>query len=154
MVRDGWVVAFLSSFPDGFDGGTSRAGSPIPLAGGAIGGWLTGSADTFNSPRIVPGIRPDLGDSCQILDADAFRGSFSSIALSTVEEGLCIEASRLVVDGTVTIVPEPATVSLLGIAIVALATRRRRRLRTDLSGLICDIVPQWPRGAARGALTQ
>ena len=69
-----------------------------------------------------------VGDTFQLLVADTFTGSFSSITLPEVPGIGGWDTSRLYIDGTITAVPEPASIALLafGGAAVWLCYRRKR----------------------------
>ena len=63
----------------------------------------------------------------QILFADSFIGSFNSITMSApLPNGLRLDTSNLLVDGTIAFVPEPATASLILIGFAGAMMRRRR----------------------------
>ena len=57
IVQHGWVAGFISSTPEGEEGG-----SPIPFSGSNVEGWLTGTSTMGSGvPNIVEGQAPTLG---------------------------------------------------------------------------------------------
>ena len=76
--------------------------------------------------QLIGGFNPQLGDSFDLLDFDSLTGSFSDIRLPTLNHGLAFDTTSLLIDGTLSVVPEPASVSVVAIALACLAKRRRR----------------------------
>lgn len=70
-----------------------------------------------------------VGDTFQLLVADRIVGSFASIALPEVSGIGGWDLSNLYVNGTITAVPEPCTLALLGLGACALALVGRGRKR-------------------------
>jgi fibronectin-binding autotransporter adhesin len=82
--------------------------------GGALNVTLTGDA-------VVA------GDSFDLFNATAFSGSFASFNLPTLGAGLFWDTTRLGVDGTLAVVPEPVSAVSLALGAALLGLRRRRR---------------------------
>ena len=75
------------------------------------------------------GLAPVMGTSYQVLQFDPshLSGSFSSIVTPPLPTGWSWDLSGLYTDGRVTVIPGPAALSLLGVALVAAGFRRSRR---------------------------
>lgn len=89
----------------------------------SFGGRLTVS--------LINDFAPSLGDSFQLFSFTSFGGSFAQVNLPTISPGLAWNTDRLYDEGTVSVsaIPEPsAFAALAGLATLALATTRRRRL--------------------------
>lgn len=107
--------------------------------GGLIAGLeydqISVAGDLFAAGTIVfellPGFIPEAGNSFQVLVFGSFSGGFSSIQAPTLPGDLQWDFTSLESTGIISVVPEPATVTLLGLAGGALALVTRRRLRRE-----------------------
>ena len=67
------------------------------------------------------------GDTFQVFDNwGGFAGSFDSITGTDLGGGLSFDTSNLLVNGSLTVVPEPSGYLLLGLGALGFALRRRR----------------------------
>jgi autotransporter-associated beta strand protein len=66
------------------------------------------------------------GQIYDLVDADSFAGSFSSVVLPTLSGGLSWDTSSLLVDGSIAVVPEPASLLLVAAGGALTLTRSRR----------------------------
>jgi hypothetical protein len=66
-----------------------------------------------------------LGSSFQVLQFTSESGQFTTLELPALNPGLSWDTSALYTTGTISIVPEPA--SLTGMSVAALALLRRRK---------------------------
>ena len=65
------------------------------------------------------GFSPSAGESFDLFNGPT-SGSFAQISLPALSNGLSWNTSNLYTNGTISVVPEPATLSLLGSAILGL----------------------------------
>lgn len=106
----------------------------IKIAGTGIGEYdslnVLGDAvinDAAFQVFLVDNFIPQLHDTFDVLDADSIIGSFYSYFLPELPGNLDWDTSSLNVDGTITVIPEPATLTLLTLTTLAAINRRRRR---------------------------
>jgi hypothetical protein len=89
------------------------------------------AASTFHGTldvSLIDGFMPSNGDSFMLFEnMEYFNGGFDTINLPTLADGLAWDTSTFYDDGTFTVTPEPATMSLLGLGGLAMLRRRRRR---------------------------
>jgi len=106
--------------------------------------WVFQTSETINNAGIIllggnaqaGNVYWQVGSSATIEGGSAFVGTIMALTAITVKTGatvdgrLLAETAAVTMDGNTitTPVPEPGTLSLIGIAIVTLAVRRRRRL--------------------------
>ena len=77
---------------------------------------------------LASGLAPSDGDSFNIFDFGAgatVDGEFSTLNLPTLAAGLSWDTNDLLVNGSVSVVPEPSSLALLGIGGLCLLRRRR-----------------------------
>lgn len=74
---------------------------------------------------LAGGYVPGLGDSFFLLDFTTTTGAFTTYDLPSLEPGLAWDTSQLTADGTLLVIPEPASGSLLLAALAAVQSRRR-----------------------------
>ncbi|RYD75659.1 MAG: PEP-CTERM sorting domain-containing protein, partial [Verrucomicrobiaceae bacterium] len=67
-----------------------------------------------------------MGDTFNLFDAGSFAGTFTSYNLPALDPGLFWDTSKLGIDGTLAVVPEPSAALLLTCAAALLGMRRRR----------------------------
>lgn len=72
------------------------------------------------------GFTPTLGEEFNILHAGAVSGTFDAVSLPTLANGLLWDVSYTGTDVCLRVVPEPATVLLLGFGLIGLAGRGKR----------------------------
>jgi len=90
---------------------------------------VSGEADLGGSLRIILGYTPAAGDRFDLMDwGDLADSGYSfDLSLAALPSGLSWDTAAFGADGTISVVPEPATLSLLALGVLALAVRRRRR---------------------------
>ena len=77
--------------------------------------------------QLLDGFTP-IGDAAfQVLNATDLSGAFSSLVLPDLLGTLSWDSSRLYSSGTLSVIPEPATLGLAAAGLLALLRRRRRR---------------------------
>lgn len=76
---------------------------------------------------LAQGYVPTLGDRWEVLRFGAARGGFEHVFTPELLGGLFFDTSRLLSDGTISVVPSPAT-PITGVVISALVAARRRRV--------------------------
>jgi T5SS/PEP-CTERM-associated repeat protein len=103
-----------------------------------LGGLLLGSqydhldiaglfaADGTLDVTLLPGFIPRPGDEFDLLNFADLDGAFDHIRLPDLAPGLAWDTSGLYATGTIGVVPEPATLSLLALGAAAAFARRRR----------------------------
>jgi hypothetical protein len=97
---------------------------------------LTGLLQLAGKLQVVlinPGFTPAVGEQFDLLNAPTIGGQFSSISLPALPTGLSWDSSQLYSSGVISVVPEPATATLMAIAgaVVALASLAARRRRVN-----------------------
>lgn len=75
---------------------------------------------------LINGFGPGAGDTFDILDFDLLRlaGGFDTVNLPALGSGLAWDTSALYTTGSLTVLPEPATLSLVALGLLAAARRR------------------------------
>jgi len=81
---------------------------------------------------LLPDFEPALGDRFSIFEFAEVSGTFDSIHLPSLSIGLAWDDSSLYSAGSLSIVPEPTSIMLLGIALSAVGLRRRRPWPGDI----------------------
>jgi filamentous hemagglutinin len=79
--------------------------------------------------RLLDGYMPAPGAVFDILDWGMLSGSFDAVSLPSLGRGLEWDASALYSTGSLSVLPEPATLALLALGWAVLAARRRRSPR-------------------------
>ena len=119
------------------DGGLTQAtGSTLAMElGGTTRGSgydalvITGQLDAAGTldVTLIDGFTPGLGDAFDLLDWGSLGSDrFASVNLPTLSNGLSWDTASLYTTGTISVIPEPATVALLALGAVFLPKRRRR----------------------------
>jgi hypothetical protein len=75
---------------------------------------------------LIEGFDPELNDTFDILDWGTLSGTFNTVNLPGLDPGLSWNDSALYTEGEITVVPEPAALSLLVLGASGLLLRRRR----------------------------
>ena len=68
---------------------------------------------------------PTLDDAFQIFEVTDFLGTFSSVLLPELSGNLSWDHSHLYTSGTLSVIPEPATLTLLAVGTLLTCGRRR-----------------------------
>ena len=76
---------------------------------------------------LLDGFAPAYGDTFDLLDWGSRAGEFDALNLPALGGGLAWDTSNFYSSGTLEVVPEPATLALLGLGALAALARRRRR---------------------------
>jgi hypothetical protein len=136
----------LVEFVDGFSPGSSPAEvsfggdvvlgpsstTLIELAGTANGEYdrllVAGELEVSGAleVQLLDGFAPSNDTAFEILAATDLSGTFSSLVLPDLLGNLSWDSSLLYSNGTLSVIPEPATLSLLAVGML-MACRRRRR---------------------------
>jgi hypothetical protein len=77
---------------------------------------------------LLDGFQPALGDDFDVLDFGAIEGEFNEILLPSLSDGLAWDVSSLYSNGSLSIIPEPASWVLLGVMIALGVAANRRRV--------------------------
>jgi len=93
-----------------------------------VGGNLV--ADGTLNVRLLDGFMPGVGNEFDVLEFAAIDGTFDAVNLPGLAPGLRWDTSSLYSDGVLTVVPEPATLSLLALGGLGALLRRRRKTTT------------------------
>ncbi|MCX5654104.1 MAG: PEP-CTERM sorting domain-containing protein, partial [Planctomycetota bacterium] len=90
----------------------------------SVGGLaaLDGTLDVV----LLGGFSPAYGDTFNLFDFGDFAGSFDAVNLPALGGGLAWDASGLYSTGSIQVMPEPATLALVGLGLAASLLRRRR----------------------------
>jgi len=76
--------------------------------------------------RTIDDFQVGMGDMFNLFDGN-LSGSFHSVYLPTLQNGMYWDVSGLYTDGSIMAVPEPTSMAILTIGMLGLAARRRRR---------------------------
>ena len=76
--------------------------------------------------QLLDGFAPTNDTAFEILAATDLSGEFSSLVLPDLLGNLSWDSSLLYSNGTLSVIPEPATLSLLTVAMLMVCRRRRR----------------------------
>lgn len=134
LVNDGSVTVGPSSLLSLAGGWTQGPGGELvfQITGKASNGLygkvqMAGSAvlDGSLTLEAMNGFSTKMGDTVQILQFAGATGQFDSLNLPDLPEGLWWDASRLYTSGSLSVVPEPATLSLLVLGGMAMLKRRK-----------------------------
>jgi hypothetical protein len=92
---------------------------------------VTGTAGLAGSLDIalLNGFEPALGDSFSIFEFDSINGTFGDINLPVLDGGLAWNTSSLYSSGSLSVVPEPATLTLSSFVVLMVASSCSRRPR-------------------------
>ena len=85
------------------------------------------AADGTLHIKLINGFNPRLGDSFDLLDFHSTTGAFSNVLLPTLPHGLTFDTTSLPTNGTITVVPEPASTTTAILTLLTLTTHRPRR---------------------------
>jgi hypothetical protein len=77
--------------------------------------------------KLIHGFAPALGDSFDLFDWNALAGAFAAVNLPALAGNAAWDSSRLYSDGSIVVIPEPATSALLAAGLALLALRGRVR---------------------------
>ena len=77
---------------------------------------------------LLDGFQPAFGDDFDVLDFGAIEGEFNEILLPSLSDGLAWDLSSLYSNGSLSIIPEPASWVLLGVMIALGVAANRRRV--------------------------
>ena len=91
----------------------------------SVGGGLT--LDGTLDVRLIDGFVPSLGNTFDLLDFATLTGMFDRLDLPALDGSLSWDTSELYSTGTLSVVPEPTSAGLLGIAGLLVLRRRRQR---------------------------
>ena len=108
-------------------GDTSSSLFEINTAGDAADLAIASAAMFFDGTLTVSNIGAALanGDVFNLFDWGSASGTFDSVSLPTLNEGLTWDQSQLYTSGTITVVPEPGAALLGGLGMLCLLRRRR-----------------------------
>ena len=139
IISIGKVFEIAGTLSPGFSPGIISVSGNLTLASSAVSnfeidGLTLGDYDRVNVSHLVTfggtlnlstGYSASLGDTVQIFNASSYSGSFSTITGTDLGGGLywSFNASN----GTLTVIPEPATIALLTLGGMAMLLRRNRR---------------------------
>jgi autotransporter-associated beta strand protein len=127
-------VGSLGTLSPGDSIGTLTISNALSLAGNTImevnesGTTLTGdriidvTTLTYGGMLSVLGSGNDfaIGDAWDLFSANAYEGSFNSYSLPSLPNGLSWNTSQLSYNGTISVVPEPGTLTLLAVGLASL----------------------------------
>ena len=85
--------------------------------------WLGGTLDV----ALVYNFQPCFGQTFDLFHWGSVAGQFDGVNLPTLGAGLAWDASLMLDTGAITVVPEPATLSLLSLGAITALLRRKRR---------------------------
>lgn len=88
------------------------------------------------SVLVIPGFNPQSGDAFDLLDWVILSGTFATVLLPNLSNGLTWDVSHLYLDGAISVtqVPEPSSLLLLALGAAVVAVAHRRRLRSRSGG--------------------
>jgi hypothetical protein len=75
---------------------------------------------------LINGFTPALGNSFDLFNG-TLVGDFDTLILPALGGGLAWDTTQLTLNGTVSVVPEPSTLALVGFGLVGLVIRRKRQ---------------------------
>jgi autotransporter-associated beta strand protein len=141
ITATGKTLSVAGSFNPGSSPGTLTVDGGFTLVGGSastfeINGKTAGQFDqlvvngllTFGGTlNLTTGYTVNLGDSVNLFDWSTKSGTFSSIVGADLGGGKSWDTTNLYTDGTITVVPEPATWGLLAFSLTTVIVLRRRR---------------------------
>jgi len=78
--------------------------------------------------ELLNNYRPQLGDTFDLLDFGSLSGDFDAIHLPTLYHGLFFDTTTLLTTGSISVVPEPASIAMLALALLLVSSSRYRRL--------------------------